>query len=92
MANAAQEHIFLELLLTDWKDERNFLMQLNVCSITVIVNFYNVLIFLKIMVKPSVEKNENHFHIFREACFALLEVQLSKKQASKDHCVVDSKQ
>lgn len=56
MANAAQEHIFLELLLTDWKDERNFLMQLSVCSITVTVNFYNVLIFLKIMVKSSVEK------------------------------------
>lgn len=56
MATAAQEHIFMELLFTDWKDERDFLMQLNVCSITVRVNFYHVLIFLMIMLKRSVEK------------------------------------
>lgn len=54
MATAAQEHIFMELLFTDWKDKRDFLMEINVCSINVTVHFYHVLIFLKIMLKLSV--------------------------------------
>lgn len=54
MATAAQEHIFMELLFTDCKDESDFLMQLNICSITVTVNVYHVLLFLKIMLKPSI--------------------------------------
>lgn len=81
----------MEVLFTDWKDKRGFLMQSNVCSITVTVNLYHVLIFLKIMLKPSVEKMETtSMSLERPALH--LEVQLSKQQASKDHCTVDSEQ
>lgn len=51
----------MELLFTDWKDESDFLMQLNICIITVTVNFYHLLIFLKIMLKPSIEKIKTTF-------------------------------
>lgn len=68
-------------------------MQSNVCSITVAVNLYHftLLLFLKIMLKPSVEKMETtSMSLERPALH--LEVQLSKQQASKDHCTVDSEQ
>lgn len=48
----------MELLFTEWKDKRGFLMQLNVCSITVTVNHHHILIFLKAMLRPSVEKRK----------------------------------
>lgn len=81
----------MEVLFTDWKDKRGFLMQSNVCSITVTVNLYHVLLFLKIMLKPSVEKMETtSMSLERPALH--LEVRLSKQQASKDHCTVDSEQ
>lgn len=81
----------MEVLFTDWKDKRGFSMQSNVCSITVTVNLYHVLIFLKIMLKPSVEKMKTTFMSLERPALHL-EVQLSKQQANKDHCIVDSEQ